>query len=114
MTAATVPATYPELTLGSFTFSSDGVTTTVRGLGREATLPTHWFLRGVYRILWFDFMIGQFEFYGGFGVTNDEKNVYLLMLGKPKLAERVSREAAREFFQKAYDAFKTPGYKELT
>jgi len=114
MSAAVQPAAYPELKLGSFTFNSDGVTTTIRGLGREAQLPTYWFLRGTYRLLWFDFLIGQFEFYGGFGVTNDEKNVYLLMLGKPKLAERVTREEARAFFQKAYATFKTPGYKELT
>lgn len=111
----TAPATtYPEMKLGSFTFTSDGVTTTIRGLGREAQLPTYWFLRSTYRILWFDFLIGQFEYYGGFGITNDETSVYLLMLGSPKLAEKHPREEAREFFRKMYDAFKTPGYKELT
>jgi len=105
---------YPDMKLGGFTFSSDGVTTTILGVGREARLPTYWFLRAAYRLLWFDFQIGQFEFYGGFGVTNDERDVYLLMLGQPKLAERVGREEARTFFRKIYEAYKTPGYKELT
>lgn len=114
MTSVAAHQIYPEMKLGSFTFNSDGVTVTIRGLGREARLPTHWFLRSVFRILWFDFMIGQFEFYGGFGTTNDDTHVYLLMLGKPKLAEKVTREEARDFFKRVYDAYRTPGYRELT